>query len=74
MDKAGYSPLSDGPGEIGDVVVMFMTSSRRAQHVAIVTEHGVIHTDASIGKVVEHGFEEPWKSRLLGYRRFPGVQ
>jgi len=33
----------------------------------------MIHAFAGIGKVVEHGFVDPWPARVISWWRYPGV-
>lgn len=54
-----------------DVICFRMGAHPR--HVAIATDYGIIHTNGIIGKVVEHGFDEYWKSRAMAVFRFRGV-
>ncbi len=40
-------------------------------HLAIATEHGIIHCDANFGKVVEHSLDAKWRAKRLCAFRFP---
>ena len=58
----------------GDIAVFWMNaSSKRAQHIAIVSDRGLIHTHSRVGKVVEHRFSDWWRERLICGYRFPEV-
>ncbi|NJO82929.1 MAG: hypothetical protein HC828_08985 [Blastochloris sp.] len=54
----------------GDVAVFWVTRPSKPQHVAILTDIGMIHTYASTGKVVEHVLEEWWQKRMCAAFRF----
>lgn len=47
------------PGDI-----LWMRFKRNPQHVAIVTDKGMIHSYSVIGKVVEHGIDKVWQRRF----------
>lgn len=60
-------PVTDGI-KAGDVLLMRMNVE--PTHVALVAEHEkigptLIHTDATIGQVVEHSFRSPWVERTV---------
>ena len=60
--------------EPGDIAVFWMNGrNKRAQHLAVVSDYGLIHTHSRAGKVVEHKFSAWWKNRLIGYYNFPEV-
>ena len=56
---------------IGDVLLMRFDDN--PQHVAIVTEVGIIHAHASARKVVEHRLDSLWASRVVQAYRFKGL-
>lgn len=43
------------------------------QHLAIVTDKGMIHSYAAARKVVEHRIDSHWASRVVAAYSFPGV-
>lgn len=49
----------------------FMAWTREPQHVALVTDHGIIHSYSGVGKVVEHGLDDRWRTRITAAYRFP---
>lgn len=57
--------------ELGDILLLRFT--RLPQHLAIVTDYGIIHTHRAVGRVVEHGFDRVWRARLVGAFAYPGV-
>lgn len=60
--------LVDGPAEPGDILLLRVR--REPQHLAIVTDTGIIHAYASVGKVVETRLDKHWFDRIVGiYRR-----
>lgn len=54
----------------GDVV--HITFERQPQHVAIITDAGMIHAD-NIRGVVEHSLNNRWRKKIRGAYRLPGV-
>ncbi len=56
----------------GDVVCMAFPKIVR--HVGIVTDHrdglGLIHTNAHLGRVVEHALDAPWRKRIRFVHRW----
>lgn len=57
----------------GDVVLFWIESADRPQHVGIRTATGFIHTHAGIGRVVEHGWGGEWTQRVHSWWRFREV-
>ena len=60
--------------ELGEVLpadLILFRGKLYPNHLAIVTEHGIIHCDANFGKVVEHGLDAKWKAKRLCAFRFP---
>lgn len=52
------------PGDVG----LFVFDAN-PQHVAIISDAGLIHSYAQIRKAVEHGFTDDWKKRLVAVFR-----
>lgn len=51
--------------------ILFMAWGREPQHVALITDKGIIHSYSGVGKVVEHGFDERWQRRVTAAYRYP---
>ncbi len=51
--------------------ILFLAWTREPQHVALRTDHGIIHSYSGVGKVVEHGFDERWQKRVTAAYRYP---
>jgi len=49
----------------------FMAWGREPQHVALITDRGIIHSYSGVGKVVEHSLDERWQQRIAAAYRFP---
>jgi NlpC/P60 family putative phage cell wall peptidase len=58
--------------EPGDVLLMRF--DKTPQHVAIVSDIGIIHAHATARRVVEHRLDEVWSQRIVAVYRFRGVQ
>ena len=56
--------------EIAPGDVLLMTFEGQPQHVAIVSEVGIIHAYEPIGRVVEHGLTAFWRARIVRAYRF----
>jgi cell wall-associated NlpC family hydrolase len=59
--------------QCGDVMVFWFTKRNMPTHAGIRTPVGMIHTYTSIGKVVEHAYNETWIKRLHCVYRYPGL-
>lgn len=57
-----------------DVPCFWIRNPKRPHHVGIMTDLGIIHTHASVGKVVETSFDERWVKRVAQAYRFVGVE
>ena len=54
----------------GDLLLFAI--GRHPQHVGVYVGDGrMVHAYQSVGRVVEHGFVDPWKKRLVGVYRPP---
>ncbi len=58
--------------QIGDVLLMRFEVE--PQHVAIVTDIGIIHAYAQVRRVVEHRFDSVWLGRVVGAYQFKGIE
>lgn len=62
------------PVAVADVLpgdFYYMAWIREPQHVALVTDTGIIHSyEGGPGKVVEHGLDETWRRRIVAAYRF----
>lgn len=56
--------LVDREPEPGDILLLRVR--REPQHLAIVTDRGMIHSYASVGKVVETNLGQRWIDRIVG--------
>ncbi len=65
MDRAAKPELGD---------VLLMRFDKNPQHVAIVSDIGIIHSHAMARRVVEHRVDELWSQRIVAVFRFRGVQ
>lgn len=57
------------PGDL-----LLMRFERDPQHVAIMTDTGIIHAYAQARKVVEHRLDSQWKARIVGAYRYKGIE
>lgn len=57
------------PGDI-----FLMAFEKEPQHLAIMTDTGIIHSYAKVRRCVEHGFDELWQNRVNRVYRFIGVE
>ncbi len=54
------------PGDI-----LYIAWAKEPQHVALVTDHGIIHGYQRVGKVTEHALDQEWKARVCAAYRYP---
>lgn len=71
VERAGFRAVDPALALPGDVLVMAMT--RHPQHVALLTDHGILHAWMAAGAVVEHELDEYWAARIIAAFSFPGV-
>lgn len=60
-------------GEIQNGDILHMAWGKHPQHLALVTDVGIIHAYETIGRVVEHPLDDLWRSRVRAAYRFPEV-
>lgn len=86
QDMAGYGrlPVGDALRQTLDAQAVPVAHYREGdillirfqlepQHLAIVTDSGMIHSYAAARKVVEHRIDSHWASRIVAAYSFPGV-
>lgn len=91
-DMSGYARIPDGKAlkahldgqakqvpisqrQPGDILLMKFERGL-PQHLAIVTDYGMIHAYAGTrktGEVVEHRIDDMWATRILAVYQYPGV-
>ncbi len=54
----------------GNVIILRV--GKYLEHSAIVSDSGIIHACEKYGKVVEHGMNSEWQSRIISVQSFPG--
>jgi cell wall-associated NlpC family hydrolase len=64
--------LLPGEGLPGDI--MLFRFNLEPQHLAIVTNYGMVHAFIQAHKVVESRIDDLWRSRLVRTFSFPGVE
>ena len=70
LARAGLVRVKRGAAQVGDVLVFDL--GRGLLHLAIRSEHGLIHAHRGLGRVVEHGLDDSWQAALVAVWRFPG--
>jgi cell wall-associated NlpC family hydrolase len=58
--------------QIGDVLLMRFDNN--PQHLAIITDKGIIHSYAQARKVVEHGLNDEWSRLIVRAYSFRGIE
>jgi cell wall-associated NlpC family hydrolase len=75
LQAAGYVPIQLEARRPGDLLLFWITPrAKRPQHLGIVSDYGLIHTDAHAGRVVEVRYAGEWIERTCGAYRFPGLE
>lgn len=54
--------------------VLLMRFEKEPQHVAIVTDIGIIHAYAQVRRVTEHRLDSIWRARIVGAYQFKGLE
>ena len=54
--------------------IYWMVWHNEPQHLAIVSDVGIIHAHSQVGKVVEHSINDEWRNRIVESFRFPILQ
>ncbi|RME63900.1 MAG: peptidase P60 [Alphaproteobacteria bacterium] len=71
LGRAGLVPIAPATALPGDVLLFRFDAA--PQHVALKTEHGMIHAFLLARRVVEHRIDDIWAVRLCAAYRFPGL-
>jgi len=53
--------------------VLLMRFDKNPQHLAIMTDKGIIHSYAQVRGVVEHGLDDEWAKRIVRSYSFRGI-
>lgn len=53
------------PNNLQDGDILLMRFGREPQHIAIVAGENIIHSYERVGRVVEHGLNAEWQSRIV---------
>jgi cell wall-associated NlpC family hydrolase len=64
------TPIRANEAKAGDVI--HMAFDRQPQHLAVLSDKGMIHAD-NVRGVVEHRLDDQWRARIRGWYRLPGV-
>lgn len=56
--------------EIAPGDVLLMRFDRYPQHLAVVTDYGVVHAYETVGRCVEHRLDDKWRRRIVAAYRF----
>ncbi|PCJ44599.1 MAG: hypothetical protein COA81_01465 [Alphaproteobacteria bacterium] len=68
---AGFAAKSIAQMMAGDVVILRF--GRYLEHAAILSDRGIIHACEKYGRVVEHGLDPEWRSRIISVHSFPEI-
>ncbi len=67
--EAGFAEKSISEMKPGEVVILRM--GKYLEHAAILSDRGIIHACEKFGRVVEHGLDAEWLSRIISVHSFP---
>ncbi len=67
--SAGFLRRLKSDMQPGNVVILGF--GKYLEHVAIVSDRGIIHACEKYGRVVEHGLNDEWRSRIISVHSFP---
>ena len=62
-------PITVSEATLADI--LFLAWTKEPQHVALITDCGIIHSYSGVGKVVEHSLDADWKHRVTSAYRYP---
>ncbi len=51
--------------------ILILKFGKYLEHAAIISDRGIIHACEKYGKVVEHGLDDVWRSRITSVHAFP---
>lgn len=66
------TPVPPADARPGDVLLIEVDN--QPQHLAIVTDAGMVHAYAPLRRVVEHRLDDAWTARIVAAFRMPGVE
>ena len=69
--QAGFTELNKTSMQPGDVIILRL--GKYLEHSAILSDRGIIHACEKYGRVVEHGLDAEWRSRIISVHSFPGI-
>lgn len=67
LDKY-FIKISEKEVKIGDLI--YFNFENKLEHIAIVTDVGILHCYVEVKKVVEHGLNDYWNKKIIGYYRY----
>lgn len=67
LDKY-FIKISEKQVKIGDL--MYLNFDNKLEHIAVITDVGILHCYVEVGKVVEHTLDDYWIRKIKGYYRF----
>ncbi len=62
-------PISVNEATLADI--LYLAWTKEPQHVALITDRGIIHSYSGVGKVVEHRCDERWQKHITAAYRYP---
>lgn len=71
LARAGLVKVPLAEAQVGDVLLFDL--GRGLLHVAVKSEHGIIHAHRGLGRVVEHRLDGEWRAALAAAWRFPAT-
>jgi len=66
---AGFAHCPKSEIKSGNILILKF--GKYLEHAAIISDRGIIHACEKYGKVVEHGLDESWRSRIISVHTFP---
>ena len=67
--QAGFKDKEKSLMHPGDVIILRI--GKYLEHSAIISDRGIIHACEKYGRVVEHGLDTEWRSRIISIHSFP---
>ncbi len=67
--SAGFIQRSKSDMQPGNIIILKF--GKYLEHAAILSDRGIIHACEKYGRVVEHGLNDEWRSRIISVHSFP---
>jgi cell wall-associated NlpC family hydrolase len=64
-----FVKIDEKEAKIGDLI--YFNFDNRLEHIAIISDAGIMHCCVEARRVVEHALDDYWRRKIRGYYRYP---